>query len=380
MKRVVYITPGVFDKGGISRYGRFQVRALRELLGEDAVGVISLAPPQEGDFEEPFAVDFASFGASIRGRAFFAAASAVAGLGERPALVWSAHLHFAPLALLVARAARATAVLNVYGAEVWTNLTRARAAALRRADHVVSDCHNTKRYLVEHRLRAAERTVVHWDCVDLARFSPGDPGDVLARYGVPASPAATVLTLGRMGPDTEYKGYDRLLEVFAGIPAEVPVRLVLAGDGVRREGLVARARALGLEGRAHFVGSVREQDLPALYRACDVFSLVTHTGHGHGEGIPLTPLEAAACAKPILVGDQDGSHEAAEDGVSGFVVHTFDLDALRERIVRLALDPALSARMGAAGRARVEREHAYERFRDRVAELLDAMSVRHVRR
>ena len=240
----------------------------------------------------------------------------------------------------------------------------------------MSDCHNTAAYLLRHRLRAPARTVVHWDCVDVARFAPGDPGDVLARYGAPASSAITVLTLGRMGPGTEYKGYDRLLEVLAGIPAEVPVRLVLAGDGARRAELAGKARALGLAGRALFVGLVREQDLPALYRACDVFSLVTHRGHGTGEGIPLTPLEAAACAKPILVGDQDGSHEAVEDGVSGFVVHTFDLDALRERIVRLARDPALRARMGAAARARVEREHAYERFRDRVAELLEEMGVR----
>jgi phosphatidylinositol alpha-1,6-mannosyltransferase len=376
MKRVVYLTPGVFDKGGISRYGRHQIRALRELLGADAVAVLSLAPPVAGDFEEPFAVDFASFGASTRGRAFFAAASAVAGLGERPELIWSAHLHLAPLALAVARAARARALLNVYSVEVWTNVSRARAAALRRADHVVSDCHNTKGYLVEHGLRGPERTVVHWDCVDLARFSPGDPGEVLARHGVPVSTAVTVLTLGRMGPGTEYKGYDRLLEAFAGIPAEVPVRLVLAGDGVRRAELESKARALGLAGRAHFVGSVHESDLPALYRACDVFSLVTHKGHAAGEGIPLTPLEAAACGKPILVGDQDGSHEAVEDGVSGFVVHTFDLDALRERIVRLALEPALRARMGAAARARIEREHSYERFRDRVADLLAEMGVR----
>ena len=351
--------------------------------------MISLVPPVAGDFEEPFAVDFASFGASTRGRAFFVAASAVAGLGERPELIWSAHLHLAPLALAVARAARARALLNVYSVEVWTNVSRARAAALRRVNYVVSDCHNTKGYLVQHGLRAPERTVVHWDCVDLARFSPGDPGDVLARYGAPfrvggaetppnppTGPAMTVLTLGRMGPGTEYKGYDRLLEAFARIPAEVPVRLVLAGDGARRAELAARAHALGLGGRAHFVGSVHEQDLPALYRACDVFSLVTHAGPGAGEGIPLTPLEAAACGKPILVGDQDGSHEAVEDGVSGFVVPSFDLDALRARIVQLAEDPALRARMGAAARARVEREHAYERFRDRVAELLDEVGVR----
>jgi phosphatidylinositol alpha-1,6-mannosyltransferase len=217
--------------------------------------------------------------------------------------------------------------------------------------------------------------VVHWDCVDLVRFFPADAGDVLARYGVPASDAATVLTLGRLGPETAYKGYDRLLDVFARLPADAPVRLVIAGGGSRQAELTERARGPGLAGRVHLTGPVHERDLPALYRACDVFSLVTSSGPGAGEGIPLTPLEAAACGKPILVGDQDGSHEAVEDGVSGFVVPTFDLDALGDRILRLAGDPALRARMGAAGRARCEREHAYPRFRDRVAELLTEMGV-----
>jgi phosphatidylinositol alpha-1,6-mannosyltransferase len=383
MKSVVYLTPGVFDKGGISRYSRYQIRALRELCGADAVSVISLNPPRASGFEELFPVDFASSGSPIAGRALFVAATVAAVLAERPRAIWSAHLHLAPLALALARATGATAVLNVYAAEVWTNVTRHRVAALRRTDYVISDCHNTAAYLLERGLRGPERTVVHWDCVDLARFSPGDPGDVLARYGVaPHAPPGlgeerpvTVLSLGRMAPNTEYKGYDRLLAIFARIPASAPIRLVLAGDGARRAELQARAQAPGLAGRVHFTGSVREQDLPDLYRACDVFSLVTHRGHGVGEGVPLTPLEAAACAKPILVGDQDGSHEAVEDGVSGFVVPSFALDAQRARILELAGDAALRARMGAAGRARIEREHGYERFRARVAELLAEMGL-----
>jgi phosphatidylinositol alpha-1,6-mannosyltransferase len=379
MKRVVYLTPGVFNKGGISRYGRHQVRALRELLGEDAVSVISLDPPAAGDFEEPFAVDFASFGSTGVGKALFAAGAAAAvarleGPG-RDRAIFCAHLHLGPLALALARLSRARLVLDVYGAEVWSNVTARRAAVLRRADVVISDCHNTLDYLDAEGLRPRSRTVVHWDCVDLARFSPGEAGDVLARYGVPESSAVTVLTLGRMAPGTEYKGYDRLLDVFARIAPEVPVRLVLAGDGARRPDLERRAISLGLAGRAFFTGAVREQDLPALYRAGDVFSLVTTTGYGAGEGIPLTPLEAAAAGRPILVGDQDGSHEAVEDGVSGFVVPSFDLDALRERIVQLAGDPDLRARLGAAGRARIVREHGYERFRERVAEVLHRMDA-----
>jgi hypothetical protein len=57
-------------------------------------------------------------------------------------------------------------------------------------------------------------------------------------------------------------------------------------------------------------------------------------------------------------------------------VHTFDLEAQRARILELASDPALRARMGAAARARIERQHGYDGFRDQVAALLAEMGLR----
>src|ERR1700678_2822922 len=142
MKTFVYMTPGVFDKGGISRYSRFQIRALRDLCGADAVTVLSLAPPRPSDLEDSFAVDFASSGTALESRPLFAAAAVAAVLRERPRAILSAHLHLAPLGLALARLVRARTLLNVYGAELWTNVTRARVAALRYTDHVVSDCYH----------------------------------------------------------------------------------------------------------------------------------------------------------------------------------------------------------------------------------------------
>ena len=48
------MTTGCFDKGGISRYNRYQITALREILGDKNVKVFSLSPPREGDFEDSF--------------------------------------------------------------------------------------------------------------------------------------------------------------------------------------------------------------------------------------------------------------------------------------------------------------------------------------
>ena len=79
-----------------------------------------------------------------------------------------------------------------------------------------------------------------------------------------------------------------------------------------------------LQNKVIFTGSIHENDLPDIYRAAHLFSLVSDKGHMRGEGIPLTPLEAMATGIPVLVGNQDGSQEAVENGVNGYVLDPFD--------------------------------------------------------
>lgn len=360
---ILYLSAGVFDKGGVSRYGRYQVRALRELFGEESVRVLSLLPPDGHGFEVPFRVDFASFGPTPLGKALFGVATAASFWLDRPQLVFAGHLHLASLGLALARSTGAKLALDIYGSEVWTNLTRARRVALRRADLVLSDCHATADHAAREGLRDRSEISVHWDCVDLERFRPVDPGDVLERYGVPrATPGeVTLMTLCRLAAHERHKGVDRAIEVMGRL-RDLPVRFVVVGGGSWRSELEALARSLGVSDRVFFTGRVSEDDLLRVYNACDVFTLITRKGPGMGEGLPLTPIEAAACAKPLLVGCEDGSVETVDDGVSGFVLEPLDLDAQADVIRRLVADPDLRRKMGAAGRRRCEECFSYDHF------------------
>lgn len=370
--RVLYLTPGCFDKGGISRYSRYQIRALRDLLGAENVAVLSLLGPGEDSFEEPFEVDWHGSGADARSKLGLVARASSLTARFRPDAVHVAHVNFAGLARSLGSAVRATVILNVYGLEVWSGFRRDAEWGLRRADLVVSDCHFTASYLLESGLRSVAPTVI-WDCVDLARFTPGPPSPaVLERYGLP-DPATGVnlLTLGRMQPEAEHKGYGRLYQVFRRVAGQVPeLRLIFAGRGTLADELRERARGDGLGDRVFFTGMMHEDDLPDIYRAASLFSLASDRGIGRGEGIPLTPLEAAACGAPILVGDHDGSQEAVVHGVNGFVLDPFDLEEHARRVVELARDPARRAQMGRAARQRVEAEFGYPRFRERHRQLL----------
>jgi glycosyltransferase involved in cell wall biosynthesis len=71
-----------------------------------------------------------------------------------------------------------------------------------------------------------------------------------------------------------------------------------------------------------------------------------------GEGLPRSLLEGAVSGRAVLTTNVPGCRSLVRDGVEGMVVPP-DVGALAEAIRRLAADPALVARFGAAARARV---------------------------
>jgi phosphatidylinositol alpha-1,6-mannosyltransferase len=367
----MFLTPGSFDKGGVSRYTRYQITALREMFDQHDVRVYSVWGRQPDDFETPFEVDWSAGGISATQKLAFMSKTAVDAVRFRPQVILAAHVNLSGLAVTLAKTVRARSVLNVYGREIWSGLRRDAAWGLRSSDLVISDCHFTKRYIEEEgRLRSlGASTRVLWDCVDTERFKPGRSSDaVLKRYGIPdPTTFVNVLTLGRMKPEAAHKGYDRLLEAFTRAAQQAPMlRLIYAGSGDLIPELQRRAHSAGVADRVVFSGTVSEEDLADLYRSCQVFSLVSDRGPGRGEGIPLSPLEAASCEKPILVGNHDGSQEAVVEGANGFVLDPFDIETHADRLVRLASDADLRGAMGRAARKRILEFHDYQTFREQM--------------
>lgn len=101
------------------------------------------------------------------------------------------------------------------------------------------------------------------------------------------------------------------------------------------------------------------------------------------EGLPKGLLEAAAHGRPIVATDVPGCREIARHGHNAFLVPVDDPAPLAGALTVLARDPALRRRMGAAGRAMVEREFSsdligreivaiYGRLTGRKVELLPA--------
>ncbi|MCH8999348.1 MAG: glycosyltransferase family 4 protein [Proteobacteria bacterium] len=80
----------------------------------------------------------------------------------------------------------------------------------------------------------------------------------------------------------------------------------------------------------------------------------------HREGLPKSLLEAAACGRPMVAADVSGCREIVKDGVTGLLVPPGDAGGLADALERLARDPDLRRRLGAAARDLVEREFSEE--------------------
>ena len=145
------------------------------------------------------------------------------------------------------------------------------------------------------------------------------------------------------------KGLAELIDAARLLRAEGrPVHLLLAGNpdpGNPAAVPVETVRGWVGEGLVEWLGHV--EDMPTLYRSVDLVVLPSYR-----EGLPKGLIEAAACGLPLVTTDVPGCREVVTDGVEGLLVPVRDAKALAAAIGRLAADPALRARMGAAARAK----------------------------
>lgn len=153
----------------------------------------------------------------------------------------------------------------------------------------------------------------------------------------------TFLYVGRL---KRYKGVDIALRALA-LAHEQRADLVLeiAGAGDDRPRLEALAQELGIADAVRFLGFVSEEEKRRLLRTA--WAVVFPSPK---EGWGISNVEAAACGTPALASDSPGLRETVRHGETGYLVPHGYHRALAERMLELASDPALVARLGAAAR------------------------------
>ena len=155
----------------------------------------------------------------------------------------------------------------------------------------------------------------------------------------------------------------QVVDAFASAPADA--ELVVVGDGPGRARVEDRAAELGARRRVRLVGEVPNEQLAAVYAACDVFALPDLLDRPW-----LSVLEAQSCGRPVVTTDSRASRVTVDAGRTGLLAR--DLDDFAERMCELAADRERCRRMGEAGREYVASRHSLDVRIDQIEELLAA--------
>jgi len=181
--------------------------------------------------------------------------------------------------------------------------------------------------------------------VDLVRYRT-------VRHGARDRPV--MVMMARMLRD---KGVGELVEAARILQRDgVAARIQLVGGiDVRNPNSLTplELEALQDEGVVEWLG--HRTDINEIYATADIAVLPSYR-----EGLPKSLLEALASGLPVVTTDTSGCREVVADGVNGLLVPVRDAVKLAEALRRLLLDPAMRARMGAAGRQRAESEFRLE--------------------
>ncbi len=178
--------------------------------------------------------------------------------------------------------------------------------------------------------------------------------------------ARSALIVGRLWPNERRKGHDQLLDCWPIVRQSVPdAQLVIAGTGDDLERYRRKAIAVGIADAVVFAGFVSLATLDALFERVGVFAMPSRQ-----EGFGIVYIEAMRHGLPCVGATDDAADEPIIHGETGFLVEQTDLGLLAEAISATLRDPALRARLGAAGRRRFEAEFTFERYRDRLVSLL----------
>ena len=286
---------------------------------------------------------------------------------ELPGDVTRIYAHFLHTPGSVARYAALMTALpwcaSAHAKDIWTTPDWELAEKLAEADWTVT-CSRAGL----DRLRALApdpaRVGLVYHGLDLARFPPPEAARA-PRDGGDAAAPVVLLSVGRL---VAKKGYETLLDALARLPAGLAWRFEHIGGGPLAAPLGARAEALGLAPRVAWHGAQPQQAVLAAYRRADLFVLPSRlAADGDRDGLPNVLMEAQSQALACLSTRVSAIPELIRDGTTGVLVPPDDPAALAEALMRLIADPALRARLGAAGAARVASAFALDTAIDGLA-------------
>ncbi|KKQ18364.1 MAG: Glycosyl transferase group 1 [Berkelbacteria bacterium GW2011_GWA1_36_9] len=216
-------------------------------------------------------------------------------------------------------------------------------------DHIICDSNNVKTLIMEnYKVAPSKITVVHNGVPRYLKPAKKDP-TLIKKLNLKGK---TVLLF--MGLFIERKTPLFLLDVLSNLN-RTDVVMIFWGAGSLKDKIIKKARELSLADQIRIIDPVYGLAKNKIHNLADIF---VHPSID--EGFALAPLEAMACAKPIIINNDYSAKEAVENGVNGFLCKPNDLDYWVSKISRLINYSPSRDKMGLASLKKVGKEFQWK--------------------
>lgn len=254
---------------------------------------------------------------------------------------------------------------------------RIEHSLMRDADRIIAQCAQERHDMLQLYGADASRIAVAPCGFDPQELWPVPQRLARQKLGLPLN-KFIVLQLGRMVPR---KGIDTVIDSLARLRQahRVDAMLLVVGgeDGPGRNGdppelarLRTLAHQLGVAAHVQFAGRKERAELRYYYGAADAF--VTTPWY---EPFGITPVEAMACARPVIGAAVGGIKSTVLDGITGLLVAPRDPAAVAAGLAALHADPLRARSMGDEGMRRAFQHFTWRLVARQVAAIYEAALV-----
>jgi phosphatidylinositol alpha-1,6-mannosyltransferase len=312
--------------GGISQYNRDLIAAWAEL---ETVKQIVVLPRFAIPLKPPVPEQVIQHSPVASAPMYGIRALVHSVRAEQPDVVFCGHLHMMPLAVVISKLTGAPIWLQIHGLEAWKGRVGFTRWCIERASLVTAVSRHTRRLFLQWANVEPNRVLVLPNTVGEQYTNEVDRTSAKELFGLTGR--RVLLTVSRLAKSERYKGHEEVIRCLPEIVERVRnLAYVIAGDGDMRSELEELVRREKLEDIVFFTGTIGRNELPALYRAADVYVMPSK-----GEGFGIVYLEALACGTPVIAGDSDGARDPLHDGMLGVLADERHLAAEIQRLLEL---------------------------------------------
>ena len=326
--------PDIFEfKGGIQVYSAFLVQALEQVLPNSARHVFlknDAKATEDLVFNPQTKFYFAGqYKLSFLHTSIFALQVLFAAFTKKTDLIICGHINFSPLTLYIFNLLKIPYWVIVYGIDAWDIEDAAKKNGLKSAQKIISIGEYTRDRIVAEEKISSTQIPLLPVTFDTSQFTiQPKPQYLLDRYQLDAD-KQIILTVTRLSKSDGYKGYDQIIQALPTIRRQIPnIHYLLVGKGDDRDRIETLIKDHQLQDCVTLAGFVADHELNDHYNLCDVFAMPSK-----GEGFGIVYLEALACGKPTIGGNQDGAIDALCNGELGILIDPDNIEQIAQAII-----------------------------------------------